>query len=487
MSDINIKNKMKNATKWSLITEIIAKLVSPVTNMILARILMPEAFGIVSTITMITSFADIFTDAGFQKYLIQHEFKNEKEKLENVNVAFWTNISISLIAWILIIIFRKKIAIMVGNPGLGNVIAIASVQLIITSFSSIQMALYRRDFDFKTLFLVRMVSILIPIIITIPLAFLGMDYWALIIGTIFGQLSNSLIMTFKSKWKPKLFYKISILKEMLSFSMWSLIESISIWLTAWIDVFIIGNSINQYYLGLYKTSTTLVNALMSLITASIIPVLFSTLSRLQNDEKQFNNVFLKMQRLVSIFVFPLGIGVYIYRDLATEIMLGSQWKEASNIIGIWSLTSCILIVLNNFNSEIYRAKGRPKLSFLSQVLHLIFLVPVCLISSKYGFWTLIKARALIRLQGIIVGFILMKFSIKFPIKKIFKNILPTLLASILMGILAMILRELNNGILYDIISIIICSISYFLILSLFPNIRIEFKKIILNIKLKIHL
>ena len=94
MKEENLKNKFVNATKWSTITEIAAKIVSPVTNMILARIISPEAFGIVATVTMIMSFADMFTDAGFQKYLVQHEFKDEDETFKNANIAFWTNLGI---------------------------------------------------------------------------------------------------------------------------------------------------------------------------------------------------------------------------------------------------------------------------------------------------------------------------------------------------------------------------------------------------------
>src|SRR5690606_29357299 len=142
------------------------------------------------------------------------------------------------------------------------------IQLPLTAFSSIQMALYRRDFDFKTLFIVRMFSIFIPIIVTIPLALLGLGYWSLIIGTIFMQISNAVILTIKSKWKPNLFYKLSVLKKMLSFSLWSLVESISIWLTAWIDAFIIASVLSEYYLGIYKTSTMMVNSFMAVITAS---------------------------------------------------------------------------------------------------------------------------------------------------------------------------------------------------------------------------
>lgn len=478
MKEENLKNKVVSAAKWSSITEIAAKMASPITNMILARIVSPEAFGVIATITMVKSFADMFTDVGFQKFLVQHEFHEEDEKFKNANVAFWTNLGISFFLWMIIIIFREPIAASVGNPGLGYPLAVACVQLILTSFSSIQMALYRRVFDYKTLFMVRMVSVCIPFAITIPLAILGFSYWAIIIGNIFAQLSNAVLLTIKSKWKPGFFFDVGILKGMLSFSIWSLIEAVSIWLTIWIDAFIIANSLNQYYLGIYKTSTTMVNMIMSLVTASIVPVLFSALSRLQNDDEKFNKMYFNTQRLVSIFIFPLGIGVYLYSDLATSILLGSKWKEASGVIGVWALTSAITIIFGHFCSEAYRAKGRPKLSFLAQLLHLIFLVPVCIISSKYGFWALVYARSWIRMQGILVHFILMKFAIGIPALKTVKNVMPTAISAVLMGALGYFLQQISSDPLWSFVSIAICSVFYFGLLSLFPGMRKDIKSIL---------
>lgn len=460
---MSLNNKFIKATKWSTITEIIAKLILPITNMVLVRILAPEAFGAVATITMVISFTEIFTDAGFQKYLVQHEFKDENDKILATNVAFWTNFIISLILWILIILFSDEIAMMLGSDGLGPAIAIASIQLPITSFSSIQMAIYRRNFDFKTLFIVRIVGVFIPFFITIPIAILGYNYWALIIGNICGNLVNSVILTLKSNWKPKLMYKFLTFKKMISFSIWSLIESISIWLTIWIDAFIIGRFLNEYYLGLYKSSTSMVNSIMAIVTASITPVLFSSLSRLQNKEDSFKTIFYNVQKYVAYLVFPMAIGGYVYRDFITKIFLGDKWSEASNIIGIWILTSAIVIVFSNFNSEVYRAKGKPKLSFISQVAHLIFLIPTCIVSLNYGFWTFIYARSLIRIQGVFVGLIIMGNIMKFSIKKILVSSIKPGISSIIMGIVALNLRKFSNSVIWNITSIFICIIVYLII------------------------
>lgn len=473
MKNNELKGKIISATKWSAFSQIAAKIITPITNMILARILAPEAFGVLAIITMIVSFVDMFTDAGFQKYLVQREFKDINEKIKYINVAFWTNLGISFFLWGTIVVFNESIAELVGNPDLGIAIIIACIQIPITAFSSIQMALYRRDFKFKTLFFVRMISIFIPLVITIPLAIVGLNYWALIIGTICGRIADAIILTVKSEWKPKFFYSLEILRDMLSFSIWSLIEAIAIWLTIWVDALIIGSFLNEYYVGLYKTSTTMVNSLLALITGATTPILFSALSRLQHDNERFNQTFFKMQRLISILVFPMGMGVFLFSELATQILLGNKWNEASGVIGVWALSSSITIVLGHYCSEVYRAKGRPKLSFLAQILHLVVLVPVCLISAKYGFWVLVYTRSWIRLEGILVHFLLMKYVVGFPVMKMISNVLPMVISSVIMGITGYLLKQLNNGYAWSLLSILICIISYFSLLCLFPKVREE--------------
>lgn len=476
----HLASKIINATKWSMVTEIAAKLIVPITNMILARILSPEEFGIIATITMIISFADMFTDAGFQKYLIQHEFKNDKDKYEHANVAFWTNLIISILLWILIGIYRESIATLVGNEGLGNTILVAGISLPLTSFSSIQMSLYRREFDYKTLFYVRIVGIFLPIFLTIPLAILGFGYWSLIIGTVCGNLANSIILTIKSKWKPMFFYKYRILKEMIAFSSWSLVEAISIWLTNWVDTFIVGSILSTYYLGIYKTAPSTVGGIMGLVTSTTMSILFSSLSRLQNNEYEYKKTLFKFQKIVGIFVLPMGIGIFVYRNLITSILLGTQWNEASTLIGLWGITSSFMILFGSYCSEVYRSKGKPQLSFLAQILHLAILIPTCYFAANKNFECLVWARSLIRIQLIIVHFIIMHFVIKISPWEMIKNNIPSIICSVLMWIIAELFITISDNFIWQIISIIMCIIIYFIFAMLFKTMRIEILTIINN-------
>lgn len=471
MEKKDLSVQIKTATKWSTITEIVAKLITPVTSMVLARLLTPDAFGVVATLTMIVSFAEIFTDAGFQKYLIQHEFKDEVDREQSTNVAFWSNLVMSLIIWVVIALFCEPLAVMVGSPGLGYVIAIACISIPLAAFSSIQMALYKRDFDFKTLFKVRIVGILIPLVVTIPLALYFKNFWALLCGTIAKDTFNAILLTYYSKWKPRLYYSLEKLKEMLSFSIWSMLEQVSIWLTNYLDIFIVGIYLSAYYLGIYRTATATVGQIISLITAATTPVLFSSLSRLQDDRSEFENVFFKFQKWVGLIVLPLGVGICCYSDLVVAILLGNQWTEATGFVGLWGLTSSITIVLSHYCSEIYRSIGKPKLSVLAQWLHIVVLLPAIYWAVQYGYETLYVTRSLIRFELIAVNLIITYCVIKLSPWRMITNIFPELLGCLAIIICSYMFKFIGCSMTMQITSAVISSVLYFAVICVFKQER----------------
>ena len=170
-------------------------------------------------------------------------------------------------------------------------------------------------------------------------------------------------------------------------------------------------------------------------------------------------------------MLPIGVGIFCYSDFVTNILLGEQWGKAAPFIGLWGLTSAITIVLSHYSSEAYRSKGRPKLSVLAQLLHLIVLCPAVYISIQYGFETLYTVRSLVRLELILVNLILMYYVIKISPWKMLKNITSPLIASLLMGILALLIKNIFPSIIWQIASIAICVCVYFAIVLLYADNR----------------
>lgn len=470
MSD-NLNKKIVNATKWSTITEVMGKLVAPISNMVLARLLTPEAFGVVATLNMVITFAEIFTDAGFQRYLIQHEFKDEDDKDKSTNVAFWSNLTMSFVLWGIIAIFCEPLATLVGNPGLGHVLVVACVSIPLAAFSSIQMALFKRSFDFKTLFYRRLVSLLIPLAVTIPLAFYTRNYWALVIGTICSNVANAILLTVKSPWKPRFYYSFRRLKEMLSFCVWSITDSVLVWATKYIDIFLIGLYLTPYYLGIYKTSISTVGHFTSLITAIALPVLLPAFSRLQNDLPKLRFTILSYQKYLSVLLLPLGTGIFVFSGLITKIMLGSQWTEAAPMIGLWGIVDVFVIIFARFCGNVYPAIGKPKISALVQMIYLLVLVPIVYFSAQKGFTELYWARSMVKFFMVLIHFVFIYILIRQSPWAMIKNVFPEMFSCFVMAIVGRLLLRISDNVIWSFVWILICIIIYFSVLYFFPKDR----------------
>ena len=469
--------KVVAAAKWSLITEILAKLITPVTNIILAHILAPTAFGILATIMMVISFAEMLADAGFQKFLVQYEFESEDEKQKNVSVAFISNIVLAIVLWLIIIIWRDELAILVGNEGLGFPLAIMGAMLPLGAFSSIQMAMYRRSFNFKFLLSIRMITIITPLFISIPMALAGFDYWSLIAGLLAAHLFTAIALCVRQEKLISIYFSSTVFRKMFSFSAWSLAEAFSIWLTAWVDTFIISHFLDAYYLGLYKMPTAIVTTVMAIATSSMAPVLFSALSRHQHNQVEFEKTFLTFQRYMALFLVPLGVGMFVYQDFIVEILLGPQWKLAGIVLGSWALSSSLVTAISYLISEAFRAKGMPNISFLAQMAHLFVLIPVIYVCVQYDFTTFVYARSIVRVQMIAVLLYLLAIYVGMNAWLVIRNIKSYIIASAVVGTGSYVLLHLHNSMIWTIFCICISLILYLVVLYLFPTERIILTKI----------
>lgn len=433
-----MNRRSKRAAKWSFATELIAKVISPISQLILARLLAPEAFGMVATVTMVVNFADMFSDAGFQKYLVQKEFSSDSELRKNANVAFWTNFCVSVALWIAIAVFRDPVSSFFGNPSLGIPLAIACLSLPLTSFSSVQRALFVRGLDFKSMMPVRLGMSLITFFVTVSLALLGFDYWSLIAGTLAGNAFNAIALTIKSDWKPRLFYSADILKAMFSFSSWTLLESFSVWLSVWAGTFIVGNVLGSGDLGLYKTPVTFVSGCFAIVTNATTPILFSSLSRLQDDKVEFLSYFYRFQFLVGLVLLPLSLGIFVFREPLVLLLLGDQWTDAAMMFGLYGLLQGPMVVFSYYCSEMYRALGKPRVSTFVQILFMLFMVPALYWAATNGFEAVVCVDAVTRMFLIIVNQVVAFFVVGVSFISMLKSMKEPIIATAIMGAFSLI-------------------------------------------------
>ena len=460
------------STKWSAVSEVLAKIASPLANIILARLLAPEVFGLVASFTVVTTFAEVFTDAGFQKFIVQHNFESKEKLYDYTTVAFWTNMMFSIAIWFAIFLFREPISVFIGSPGYGTEVATLSLLIPVHALSSIQNALYRREFRFKQLVPIRFVSSIMPLVVTIPCAIVFKNVWAIIVGNLAKELVAAVLLTCNSSWKPKLFYKLSYLKNMLSDCLWLLGDSLMIWVTSYASVFIINRYLDSYYTGIFRTGVNTIQPYLNLIFIITSPVLFSALSRLQNNKEECDKVFLDYQKFASYIVVPMGVFVFIYRDLVTAILLGSDWKEASLLVGCSGLALPFVILIGQYNSVYFRAMGKAKIAMTVQGIYAVVMIILLLFAMQYSFEFLSVVGGLYPLTYSIISLIGLKISFKFKISKVVCVLIPSIISSVVAGVLSYaIMNFFSDAIWWQIICAAIACLVYLIVLMCIPQSR----------------
>lgn len=442
--------------------------------MLLARILAPEAFGILATIIMIVSFAEVFVESGFQKFLIQHQFDTEEEERKYMSVAFWANLLFSLFLWGLLVVFCKPITRLVGNEGYELPVILAGITIPLYGIIGIQNCKIKKSLEFKKLFIVRVSTALVPLAVTLPLALLGLDYWSLVVGNIAGVVTQSIVLYLVGGFKPVFYFDCTKLTYMLRYGVWTLLDGIAVWSTAWIDSFLIGRSLSNYYLGLYRNSASTVFAILNIVFAAVTPVLFASLSNLQNDTNQFNHFFLKVQKTVAMLLLPLSLSVFFQSDLVTLILFGDQWMEATRIIAIMTLCFSLRLIFVSLYSDVYRAKGLFFLPLCLQLIDLALLIPICSFCINKGFWALVYGRSFAFLILIIPDLFVLWRVCGISPAEIFKNMMHVIIAIFVMILIYMLMGLIHGGVVLNIFTIILALGAYLATLFSFKEERIQY-------------
>ncbi|MDD4153807.1 MAG: oligosaccharide flippase family protein [Bacilli bacterium] len=456
-----IEQKTSKSIKWSFFGELIVKLISPITNMVLARLLAPEVFGIVATISIVIALSELLADSGFSKAIVQQDYKTKEDYSKSTTTAFWSTLGISLLIFVIVAIFRNPISYLVGSPGYGFALLIASIQMPIYSLSSVHLSILRRNFLFKKIFWVRFAAAIVPLAFGTVLALIRLSYWSLIISSLASITIQSVLIIFLSKWRPTLSFSFPHLKSMFSYSFLNLLEALLVWVTASIDLVIISYVFGDSLTGMYRLSSTTVQALVRLVTAVFVPVLFSSLSRLKDDEFAFKQMFSKFQRMVAYILLPIGAGVFLFRELATSLFFGNGWERISLVVGLNALILSFKVPINDLASVVYFSKGKPLFSIFSQIIYLGVLLVVCFVVPNYGFESFVFFRGLSPLILVISSIIFLKIFFGIGIKEEIGNILPAFVITAIMFVVGLLLKNLFVGIWWDTIIIMICMSVYF--------------------------
>jgi O-antigen/teichoic acid export membrane protein len=346
-----LKERSIKGILWELLGRIGLQGVGFVISIILARILVPEDFGILAILTVFTNLAAVFLDFGFSTALIQ---KHEVTEAHYSSV-FYMNVAMGVVLAVLVFCGAPFFSSFYENKQLIPLIRFMSLAFIVNSFGNVLRARLRREMNFKVMSFASIISASISGVGAVYMAWAGFGVWSLAVQIVANQFLNNVLLYVCAPMRLHLKFDLQALKDLWSFSSRMFLSGLIDTLFINADSLIIGKLLNITTLGYYYRAKSLENFSMRYTAGSFAAVLLPGLSSLQNKPELFKTTVIKVFHLLSIISF-LGCGLLLVssRELIV-IIFTDKWEPTVIMFQIIIAGAFALQIFNLFYNTLVSA------------------------------------------------------------------------------------------------------------------------------------
>ena len=382
----SLKDKTVKGVIWSAVDRFSAQGIQFVFSILIARLLVPEDYGVIAMLNIFLAVSQTFIDSGFGTALIRKIDRTETD----FSTVFYFNIAVAVFFYLGLFFAAPAIANFYNTPLLVPVTRVTAINLVIGSLSGIHNAKLSIAIDFKSRAKISIVSAVLTGAVGLWMAYSGYGVWALVVQTVFAGIIRTIMLWIIVKWYPKLVFSWQSFKEMFSFGSKLLASGLLDTIYNNIYPLVIGKVFSPTTLGVYSKANSLAQFPSSNITSVLQSVTFPVLSTIQNEEDRLAAAYKRFLRIAAFVVFPLMMGLSAVADPFIRLALTDKWEGAIyllQIICFWMMWYPIHAI----NLNILQVKGRSdyflKLEIIKKIQGVIVLcitVPMGIVAMCYG-------------------------------------------------------------------------------------------------------
>jgi PST family polysaccharide transporter len=347
--------------------------------MVLARLLDPKDFGLVSMVTAFTGILILFRDFGLSSAAIQHPTVTE----EQISTLFWINILLGTLLALVGVAMAPVIAAFYDEPQLFGVTAVLGMGFLFNAAGVQHSALLQRQMRFTALAVISVISLMVSALIAVGAAKAGYGYWALVAMSVTSPLIATLGFWLTTGWVPGMPYRVAAIRSMMRFGGTLTLNGLLAYFAYNAEKVMIGRFWGADAIGIYGRAYQLVSIPTDNLTSAVGEVAFSALSRLQDDPIRLRSYFLKGFSLVLGMTLPITIACALFADDLVVLLLGPKWKDAATIVRLLAPTIAIFAIINPLGWLVY-SLGLVARCVKIALVFAPLMITGCLIALPYG-------------------------------------------------------------------------------------------------------
>ncbi len=426
---MNLGESVFSGFFWKFAERILAQLISFVVSIVIARILVPDDYGLVAMGMVFINIANVIVSNGFSAALIQKKDADETD----FSTLFYCSLIISMPLYLVLYLFAPVVADFYNNDQLVQLIRVFGLILPISSYKSIQQAYVSKKLDFKKFFFSTLSGTIASAFVGILLALYGFGAWALVAQYFTNSIIDSIVLTFTIQWRPKLLFSFKKAKPLLSFGSKVLGTGLIGTLYNQLNVFLIGKKYSSADLAYYTKGNQFPELINNNISLSLIAVLFPAFSFKSDDKNQLKEMCSKVISISSFVLLPLYFGLISVSENLVQILLTEKWLPCIPFIIIMCING-IIGTIDIVDLQVLKAIGRSdivlKMEFVKKPLYII----ITIVALQFNIITLALTVPIASVIAIMINSFFVNKYIGYCLWQKMKDSAKSFLISMFMGI-----------------------------------------------------
>ena len=436
MSNVSNSKKIVSGMFWRFGEKITSQMVSFIVSIVLARILIPDDYGIVAIVNIFIAIAEVFVTSGLGTSLIQKKDADEVD----FSTVFWCNIILSVIIYTIIFFTSPVIADFYKMPLLVPVLRVFGLKLPISAVNSIQNAYVSRNMDFKKFFFATIIGTIISAFVGITMAYQGFGVWALITQYLTNSFIDTCVLFFTVKWRPKSIFKWTKAKPLVSYGWKILATDLIGTIFNQLNSFIIGKKYSSEDLAYYTQGKKFPELVNNNIGATLSAVLFPAMS-LSAGKEEIKAIRRKSLKMLEYVIFPLMLGMFTVADKMIIVLLTEKWAFAVPFVRI----TCIAAILGVFGTTLIqeiKAIGRSDITLKMELIKKPMFLVIAIIAMQFGVMTIACMMIINEVLAFCFNVYPVRKYIGFDFKVHLLDALPSFLMSVVMCVVVYLIGKI---------------------------------------------
>lgn len=424
-----LRQKTLSGVFWTFTQQFGVQLINFVVSIVLARLLLPEEFGLIGMIAIFVSLGNTLMDSGLTSSLIRTQEPDQRD----FSSVFFINVFGSLVIYVVLCFFSPLIADFFNQEVLSLIIRVYCLSFIVRSFSAVQLAKLTQQMDFKIQMTITIPSLLIGGVVGVTMAHLGFGVWSLVYMNLLQAILVSLQLWFRINWRPALVFDWERLKYHFNFGYKLTLSGVLNTVYDNIYNIIIGKYFSAVQLGYFARAQSLKQLPVANISTALNKVTYPMFAKIQDNDIQLRAMYKRIMQQVLFWVTPILVLSGVLGEPLFRFLLTDKWLPAVPYFQILCLVG-IMYPLNAYNLNILKVKGRSDLFLRLEIIKKVLITIGIIAAVPFGVYGLLWIQVILSALSFFINTYYSGKFINYPAMAQIRDVFPVFGVAIMAGV-----------------------------------------------------